>query len=135
MNAVSVSASSTANNPYADMQSLALQLDTLRQLLLNAVQAIFTSDAPQVQTACEELTALAANLRPAWGELFPNQNNMTAMEAEQKRQLLLRPLFDARALYLASMRRWRRSLRLRRSLLEMQMEAPAYGGDELSRWG
>ena len=134
MNTASAPGCSPLKAPCADPQSPAAQVDALRQLLLQAARAMCSSDAPQVQTACEELTQFAVNLRPAWGELLPGRNHLTAAEAEQQRQSLLRPLLDARAVYLAILRRWRRSLRLRRSLLEMHMDLPAVGGDELSRW-
>ncbi len=134
MNPTSISAFPNSMNLAADTPSVVMQLDALRLLLLNAAQAISAGDAPQVQAICEELTAFAVNLRPAWGELFPNRSGMTAMEYEQQRQRIVLPLLEARALYLAGLRRWRRSMRLRRSLVEMQTDAPAYGGDELSRW-
>ena len=132
MNAAAV-ASPAAENALVPAQSLAMQLEALRVLLLNMSRAITSGDALQVQAASEELTTLAVNLRPAWGELFPERNRIATLESEQGRQRLLLPLLEARAQYLAVLRRWRRSLRLRRSLLEMQVEAPD-NVDELSRW-
>lgn len=109
------------------------QLASVLQLVLNAAQALCDGDASRVQDVCEDLTHMATNLQPAWGELVLRDGG-TKIDLEQERQRLLLPLLEARALYLAALRRWRRSLCLRRSLLEMQSESPAYGADELSRW-
>lgn len=127
-------ASSPADNLHADAQSPAIQLDALRTLLLNVAEAICSGDAPRVMAASAQLTALVVNLTPAWGELFPDGKHTAAMESEQQRLRVLLPMLEARALCLAALRRWRRSLRLRRSLLDMQTEVPACAGDELSRW-
>jgi len=133
MNAASLAPSSPGNHTLAAAGSLAMQLEALRSLLASATNAIGSGDVLQVQAASEELTQLAVNLRPAWGELFPDRNSIVTLESEQRRQRLVLPLLEARAHYLAALRRWRRSLRLRRSLLEMRMEAPDHV-DELSRW-
>ena len=134
MNATSISALPAAANLPAEAPSVAMQVETLRLLLLGAAQALCGSDVPQVQKACDELTSAAVNLRPAWGDLFPNRSSVAAVECEQQRQRLLLPLLEARAFYLAGLRRWRRCLRLRHSLMDMQTDAPAYGDAELSRW-
>ena len=132
MNTASLPSSSAANDICGHAQSLQLQLDALRRLLLDAAKAISTSDAQHVQSVCEALTAYAVNLRPSWGELFSTRD-LRSIQSEQEHRILLRSLLEARAFYVASMRRWRRSLRLRRSLLEMRTDLPAYDGDELFR--
>jgi hypothetical protein len=117
-----------------EISSPALQAEKLRLLLLDAAQSLSSGDTSEVQRAAEELTRMAASLRPAFGELFPNPSGLAPMEVEQQRRRLLLPLLEARAFYLAGLRRWRRCLHLRRSLIEMKSDAPAYGEAELSRW-
>ncbi len=111
---------------------VAMELDSLRLLLLRAAEAMCAGDASQVQQACNDLSRTAVNLRPALGELFPNRNG--AVESDQQRRRVLLPLLEARAFYLAALRRWRRSLSLRRSLMDMQRDAPQYEEAEVSRW-
>ena len=134
MSNTAISAVSMPASQSTEILPLAMQVEALRQLLLAAAQSLCGSDACEVQHASEELTRFAVNLRPAFGELLPNPSGMPALEIEQQRRPVLLPLLEARAFYLAGLRRWRRSLRLRRSLVEMQSDAPATGKAELSRW-
>lgn len=125
---------SIAGSPTPAAPAVAMQLDSLRGLLLRAAEALCAGDASQIQQACEDLTSAVVNLRPAFGELFPNRNGMALAESEQQRRRLLLPVLEARAFYLAALRRCRRGLFLRRNLMEMRRDAPTYGGTEISRW-
>ncbi len=133
MNATSISGSPAHASQPAAVPALATEMESLRLLLLGAAEALCAGDASEVQQMCNQLTNLAVNLRPAFSEFFPNGSAMAAIELEQQRQRVLLPLLQARALYLAGLRRWRRALRLRRNLVEMQTGAP-FGDAEFSRW-
>lgn len=133
MTATPVASLPALANDLIDDQSPPAQLEALRQLLHDGAQALSTGDALQAEAACSDLTRLAINLQPAFAALFPEHEARKGLGQEERQRLLL-PLMEARAFYLAALRRWRRSLRLRQSLLEMQSESSAHGADELSRW-
>lgn len=117
-----------------DTSGSGMELEGLRLLLLRAADALGGGNALQVQQACNDLASGAVNLRPAFGELFPNRNGVSSVECEQQRRRLLLPVLEARAVYLAALRRWRRSLCLRRSLMDIERDASAYDEVEVSRW-
>ncbi len=134
MSTTSVSALPGPDNSVPNGPGLAMELESLRLLLVQAAEALSAGDALQVQQDCNQLVDTAVNLRPAFAELFPNRNGMSPVDCEQQRRRLLQPLLQARAFYLAALRRWRRSLSMRRSLMEMQNAAPTYEQTEVSRW-
>ena len=125
---------SASANSLTEAASMAGELDSLRLLLVRAGEALGTGDALQVQQACNELASRAVNLRPAFAELFPPRPGGLPVESEQQRRRLFQPLLEARAFYRAALRRWRRSLALRRALLEMQNATAGYEEAEVSRW-
>jgi len=104
-----------------------MQLESLRLLLLKTAESLCAGDAVAVEKAATKLMDLAAQSSSMAREL-------AIADFEQKRRLLLLPLLEARAHYLATLRRWRRSLRLRRSLLNLQTGDGSYGNAEVSRW-
>jgi len=111
-----------------------MELDRLRFLLLRGAEALCAGQGFEVEQACNQLASSVVNLRPAFAELFPDRNNLLSVDCEQQRRRLLQPVLEARAFYLAALRRWHRSLSLRRSLMEMQDLAPTYQDVEVSRW-
>lgn len=134
MSTASVSTLPEIPSPVPNGPGLAMELESLRLLLVQGAEALSAGDALQVQQDCNQLAAAAVNLRPAFAELFPNRDGLSPVDCEQQRRRLLQPLLQARAFYLAALRRWRRSLSLRRSLMEMHNGAPTYERTEVSRW-
>jgi len=131
---ITVAALPGSGNLLPDSPEVVTELDSLRLLLLQTAEALGRGDAFEVERACNDLSSGAVNLRPAFGDLFPNRNGALSVDCEQARRRLLLPLLEARALYLAALRRWRRSLSLRRSLLDIRRDTLAYGEAEVSRW-
>ncbi|MFZ0705999.1 MAG: hypothetical protein WAM71_10385 [Candidatus Korobacteraceae bacterium] len=134
MTSTSIGALSAPAGLASDSSGLGVELDSLRLLLLRGAEALGAGDAVEVQQACNELASGAVNLRPSFGELFPNRNGLTSVECEQRRRRILLPVLEARAFYLAALRRWRRSLCLRRNLMDLRRDAPAGDEAEVSRW-
>ena len=134
MMGTTVSALPASAGLASDGSGLGVELDSLRVLLLRAAEALCAGDAVEVQQACNQLASGAVNLRPAFGELLPNRSGLTPVECEQRRRRILLPLLEARAFYLAALRRWRRSLCLRRNLMDLRRDAPACDEAEVSRW-
>ena len=147
MNAIAASQTS-ALHP-ADEAALQQQLEALRLLLRKTAESLCAADPAEVEKNAAELTSLALAARSSWPAAMSETSQTVAKQEpqscssarelaiadlEQKRRLLLLSLFEARALYLAALRRWRRSLRLRRSLLNLHAGDGSYGEAEFSRW-
>ena len=131
-------AATIAGVPWVDVPveagKPATLLESLRSLLLRGAQALYQDDASQLQTECDKLTTFVENLRPVFGKLFPDCDDLAPVQMDQQRRRVLRSVLEARALYLAAMRRCQRSVRLRRSLFDIRLESSADNADELSRW-
>lgn len=121
-------------NLAVDRSGITVELESLRLLLLRAAEALGRDDASQVERTCNDLHTRSVDLSPAFGELLPNRNGLSPVESEQQCRRLLVPLLEARAFYLAALRRWRRNLFLRRSLMKMQRDPLANNGADASGW-
>ena len=120
---------STAPLSRAD-QELVL-LETMKSLLDEAMRSLSGGEAwallevsRQINMTAQQLTALALQL----GRL-----PMTA-EAQQQRRRLLADLSQQRAFCRAMLRRWRRSLMLRRQMLASRSEPAPYTESLAANW-
>ncbi len=124
----------TPANSITARSPIAMALEGLRLLLLRAAEAMGAGDASEVSRLCDEVANSEVNLRPPFGELFTGCNGSSLIEVEQQRRRVLLPLLEARAFYLAALRRWRRNLCMRRSLMRAQRETLADDDADGSRW-
>ena len=116
-------ASVSSSIPLQIDQELLL-LETLKELLTAAMSSLSGGEAGnlletsrQISSTANDLMALAAHLA----------HLPSTPEAQQQRRKLLAELSQQRSYCRAMLRRWRRSLLLRRQLLALQGEPQTYG--------
>ena len=105
-----------------EAQELVL-LETLRALLTAAIQALSRGEAGSLAEVSRQVKRTAENIMATSLTLghFP-----LTPEARQRRQKLLAELRQQRSFCRAMLRRWRRSILLRRQLLDLATEPTIY---------
>jgi len=117
----------------AGTEDFDLQLQALARLLFAAADSLCSGESEQVRGDCRQLSDFVSQLRVASAGLLARLPSATHGEPMRRQAALLRAM-EARAKYMAGLRRWRRALVLRRSLLGLRSDTPGYNNDELSRW-
>lgn len=98
-------------------------LETLKELLTSAIRCLSGGEAGSLVETSRQISATAGDLMALAGQL--GHLPLTA-EEQQRRRKLLAELSQQRSFCRAMLRRWRRSLLLRRELLAVQTEPETY---------
>jgi hypothetical protein len=116
--------------PIAAIDQQLFLLETLKSSLDGAIRALSSADpsplletSRQISSTCQDLLALSLQLSRLPG--LP--------DAQQRRHKLLAELGQQRAVCRAMLRRWRRSISLRRQLLSLRSEPEPYA-DSVHGW-
>jgi hypothetical protein len=115
-----------ATTPVAPPSSLdqeLLLLETLKSLLDGAIRSLSGGDAQSLLEMSRQITSTAQQLLTFC--LQQGQLSATA-EAQERRRKLLAEMAQQRAFCRAMLRRWRRSIALRRQLLALRSEPVPY---------
>jgi len=110
-----------------EIQELVL-LETLKALLAGAIWSLSNGDAAKLIEVSRQINGAADDVMAA--ALNPSRVLLTP-EAQQHRQKLLAELRQQRSFCRAMLRRWWRSILLRRQLLELATEPATYTDSKL----
>ena len=113
-----------------EIQELVL-LETLKALLTAAIRALSHAEPANLPEVSRDINATAEEVMAA--SLHQGDLTLTP-EEQQRRQKLFRELRQQRSFCRALLRRWRRSILLRRQLLEVATEPVTYGEPLEPRW-
>ena len=109
-------------SPFPAAQQELLLLETLQILLDGASRCLATGDALPLMEMSRQITATAQQV-----QAFASQLSGSVAGADaQRRRKLLAELAQQRAFCRAMLRRWRRSIVLRRHLLGVEGGPPSY---------
>lgn len=112
--------------------NLATQLLTLHQLLQVVAQSMCTDEAVGVEEASVRIAMLAGQTNRLLADLQMPDTAAAVCAGNEGRRALL-SVIEARAFFVAALRRWRRAMHLRRASLQSTQEPAGYG-EELTRW-
>ena len=128
--AFTVHGQSADGNGRLSQDMVLQQMTVVRDLMMAAARSIFQNRPEVLLGACHEIATAAAALQL---ELCEMQSQSLPATAREERNRLLWQLFAARAFFDAALRRWRRSLMLRRNLLRLRDESLSFDDAPL-RW-
>jgi|SRR5208337_37157 len=113
-----------------DAQELVL-LETLKELLTAAIRSLSRGEP-------KELVELSRNISATADEVAATESSLCRLPltpaAQQQRQKLLAELRQQRSFCRAMLRRWRRSILLRRRLLDLATGTATYSEALEARW-
>ena len=121
---MTLSIQSGSTSVATEHEQVLRQMECVAALLTSATNSLCEHDLPSLPDPFRELASAAGQLQSLLLSLAPAQ---WCPDVDLRRRKLLADLVQQRALYVACLRRWRRSLQLRRHLLEMHSDAACYG--------
>ncbi len=99
-------------------------LETLKELLTIAMRSLSGGEASSLVETSRQISSTANNLMSLANQVG---NLPSTPEEQQRRDKLLAELSQQRSFCRSMLRRWRRSVLLRRQLLVLQSEPDTYG--------